>query len=395
MTYVRGLLAGLTLGFAWLAAPAEAVTVTVTDAGGNPVAGASVSLGGVTGQTDKDGKATLDRVPTGSQALTVESDDIVTTRRTVNVGTGDAPIGVSVDRRYGWMTQTPPWGSLGVGPIYEGNWHSDLDIKKSVLRDTQGGVLLGEIRPDLGDLNRDFKYRLNLNEAGVDVPFGFPGFNLGDCVHVSPAVSLFMGGNTVSIKQDGPGSGNDTKLSGSGFTWGVGAELGFSVRPHGEHQWLEDLYARVGYKYRQGWADVSRSPGESENLGFGAPPATSTISEDGDLDWRAHTVYGHVGYSFLNDRLFPYAGVQWQRRSFDLDTHSVVDVPGPGRVTRDISQEFRSNEVQGVVGLDARPFGTYSRALSPLFLRAELNFNGQSLGTQVKLIYQFNLFDRW
>jgi hypothetical protein len=42
------------------------VSLTILDQDGKPIAGASVSIGGVTGKTDKNGKVTLDKLPAGT-----------------------------------------------------------------------------------------------------------------------------------------------------------------------------------------------------------------------------------------------------------------------------------------------------------------------------------------
>jgi hypothetical protein len=115
------------------------------------------------------------------------------------------------------------------------------------------------------------------------------------------------------------------------------------------------------------------------------------LRQDGDLDWFSHTGFGHVGYHFLDDKLFPYVGVQGQYREVSVETQSRENVGF--LVDRKVNQEFGWSGVQGVAGLEARIFGSLCPHLDPLFMRTEVAFGGDSVGLQVKFIYQFDLFD--
>jgi len=371
-------------------AEAAVTTVTVTDQNGQAVAGASVSLGTLTGTTDASGRATFSDVPAGSYDLSVAGDGLKTNTRKVSVGATDTAVAVTVVPFYAWMTQMPGFGGLGVGPSYEGTF-ADVDIRKSRLRDFVGNTVFPvDPVPDF----RRFDYSLRLNEALVDVPIGLPSWSIAPRLRLDSAVHVALGGNSVELEQDGPGSAHDTTLKGSGFSWGAGAEIGVSFPAQGKADWLEDFYLRVGYRYRDGSADVERSPGGSETAGFNpVPPATARLGEDGDLDWYSHTGFAHVGYSFWSDRVTPYVGLQYQYRKMNLETSNRVEVGGGLPVTRKVSQEFRYSDWMGVVGVDARPFGSLSKCLDSLFLRSEVQFGSNAVGVQVKLIYHFDLWD--
>jgi hypothetical protein len=370
--------------------PADAFTnVTVTDAGGKPLPGATVKLSsGATGQTDATGRVRLE-APPGRHDVTITSDDTVTKKATVEVAPGrDADVTVAVDRLYGWMAQTPPWGSLAVGPQYRGTWLHDMHLSKFRLTDiTPGATFVADFPRDvLGDINRESEFELDMNVGGIDLAFGLPRLDLGP-VTLHPALAAFLGGAHVKLDQDIPDPTLQTRLSGSGIAYGGGLELGFSFRnDSGVPEWLEDFYFRIGYHFEGGDVDLERTPRDSGLVGaLGA----TVHSEDGSLDWWKHRVYAHAGYSLWNDRLFPYLGVQWLNTSVDLETKNRVTVPGIGSVRRIIEQEFCDEEWQGVAGLDARPFGVISPALAPLYLRTEFTFGANSFGAEVKLVYHF------
>ena len=49
--------------------------------------------------------------------------------------------------------------------------------------------------------------------------------------------------------------------------------------------------------------------------------------------------------------------------------------------------------MRGVVGMEARPFGSLHRALNPVLMRGEVDFNGSSLAAMLKMIYHFGGVD--
>lgn len=388
MTYARRLLTAIALTIVLApAAHAALTTVTVVDDNGSAVVGASVSTGGTSATTDDKGRAQFDLQP-GRYNFLVTSDEIVTRTRSADVGAGGTSLEAPVYKWYAWMAKAPAPGSIGVGPDFEGTWTDRLHFTSAVLRDSIGGVSFPAIKPDVNDLNRDFETSLDLYEAMMEAMFGLPRLDMGPCLRLNPSISVALGGNSVRLEQEGSGSNNRTTLSGDGLSWGAGLKLGFSFKPHGEHQWMEDLYFALGANYRAGSADVSRSPGGSEIVKYGALPNGSVVREDGDLDWHGYRAYTHIGYNFWNDRLFTYVGAQYRYQKLSLETKSTVDIGV--LVNRHVEEKFKLSTWEGVAGVYVRPF---RGALSPLFLGGELNVGGGLIGAQVKLNYQFNLLD--
>ena len=381
-----------------VAAPALAVvTVNVVGETGEPVANATVKLDtGETATTDARGTASFTSTPPGPHTATVRSTETTTKKQSFVVPeSGSANVDVSTERVYPWMIQDPPFGAFGFGPRTHLSSFDDMRLTSNLLRDrtpTTTFVNRSDAR-DLRDLNRTTQNSINIEEYGVDGAFGLPAFDVFGCLRFYPGVSLAFGANHVNIHERNRDDATaTTKLGGDGYSYGGGLEVGLRMLPsHREHMpFLDDMYARVGYSYFGGHVGLDRFPKGSGGTGlFGA----SILDESGNLDWRTHTFYTHVGHTFWNDRLFPYIGAQYTKTSLNLATDSHVNVPLIGPVTREIRQDFRRNDLQAVIGLDARPFGSLHRALNPLFARAEADVNGSSFGLTFKFMYQFGGVD--
>jgi len=376
---------------------AAVVTVNVVTDTGDPLPNATVTLDtGETATTDGQGTATFSSTRPGSRTATVTSTETTKTKTTFVVPeSGTTSVNVPVERVYPWMIQDPPFGAFGVGPRFYGLHFDDMRLTRDLLRDrTQAGTFVN--RSDARnrrDFNRTTSNRLDMEEYGLDAAFGLPSFKVLDCLGFYPGISLAFGANHATIAEHNRDDATQTtKLSGDGFSYGGGLEVGIRiVSSHRDHMpFLEDMYARAGYSFFGGHVGLDRSPRGSGRTGsLGA----TIIDESGSLDWGTHSFYTHLGRTFFSDRIFPYVGARYTTTSLSLATDSNVSVPAVGPVTREIRQRFRRDDFQGVVGLDARPFGRLHRALNPLFTRAEIDVNGSTLAATFKLMYQFGGVD--
>jgi hypothetical protein len=391
------LLLALIVVFASAIPAAAVVTVNVLTDTGDPLPNATVKLEtGETATTDQQGTATFTGMRPGTHTATVTSTE-TTRRKTTFVvpESGTTSVNIPVERVYPWMIQDPPFGAFGVGPRFYGLRLNDMRLTRDLLRDrTQGGTFVNRSDArNLRDFNRTTDNSLDIEEYSLDGAFGLPSFKVFDRLGFYPGLSLAFGEAHVNIKErDSTDARNTTKLDGTGYSYGGGFEVGMRIlSSHRDHMpLLQDMYARAGYSFFGGHVGLDRSPRGSGRTGsLGA----TILDESGSLDWRTHSFYTHLGRTFLNDMVFPYVGVRYTSTSLSLATDSNVTVPIVGPVTREIRQDFRRDDVQGVIGLDARPFGRLHRALSPLFTRAEIDINGSSLAMTFKLMYQFGGVD--
>ena len=305
-----------------------------------------------------------------------------TGRRMVSVGTGDTAVSVTVEPRYGWLTQLPPWGSLGAGPAYE-SMFAALDITRSLLTDVISGGPTIPVDP-LADF-KDFRYNLTLHEAFVDVPIGLPRWSVAPLINIHPAVNVGFGGNSVKLEQDTPGSANTT-LRGTGYSLRAGAELAITL-PAG-------FFTRVKYGYGYGWSDVDRSGSETTGFVPGPPAPTARFSEDGELSWHSHKASAQVGINLMGGLVATYLGLGYLSWKGELDTTNKVQVFGTTNVARHVRQEFEHKNWHGQVGVEGTPLAGFSKALDPLFVRAEAQIGCDFVGVLVKAIYHFDLWQQ-
>jgi hypothetical protein len=393
-TLMTGLLAA---GLAVLVTAGSALAftnVTVLTEGGQPVKNAMLTLpdGKAVGTTDDNGRARLD-LGRGKHVINIESAYTAPVRRSfVEPEQGEGNVTFRVPLRSSIGANNPPFGTVAVGPKYQGSWHTSLTPTLRRLIDTTPAATfpITASRADLAAAERNIEQTLRVDEALADVAIGLPRFTLLDCMTLSPGVSVGLGSNSLRYEEtDRSNRANDFKATGTGFSWNFNLEGMVSPVPHDGHAWMNDGFVRFGYGRGGGSADVDVSPRTDLR---GTSPAGTIIEQEGDFRWTTEDVYAHIGRGFFRNRVTPYVGAGWQRRTTTFELESRTNVLGLGDVNRKVRRETEDEDWRGVAGVETNFLGALWKPLDRLHMRAEVATNGTSTSALFKAVYHFDFF---
>jgi len=286
---------------------------------------------------------------------------------------------------------SPIFGAVTGGFQYQFQQDGDLSLQKSVTTDTvasTGSKFVNRLdAAGLHDANKNDTNKLKLSFLGANFNVGLPaptGLGWGTLRH---GIGLSLGAMLARVDVDDRRAGgpDTTEVSGNGFGWGFDYTLTATQRPRDD--FLSRLGARINVAYSYARTGADRSPRDSgglDRLNATVGDATeSTLKVD---RW-------HVGGDVLfriTDSFYAFGGVKYRETTARVSTTNPVDVPGPGPVTRQISQRYSGDAVLGRFGFDAVHHKDHPQC--PLiFARLEGEVSGSGdFGAMFKLGMGFN-----
>jgi hypothetical protein len=380
MGTARGLLPWTLLGI--LALPPAAwgvgnLNLKVQDPGGNPV---QTTLTIVpenepekprTVTTGQDGTGTVE-LPAGTYLVGETSGNYArdsVQRVTVQDG-ATTTSEFSLFPLAGWMVQSPPgWWSFGIGPFYLGQWGEPSREPGETTTIRTGGANPAVIR----DASAGSQFDWRLDVGGLELVTGLPrwdlpkGWPLG---HIFTGIHLKGGWADAEIDVETVDN-NRFSFEGDGPFFGVGFDV-VAVPCD-----FCGLFVRLSYQFDYSDLDLK----VSDCAGGLTLAACSTRT---DANYYSHALTGGIGYSppSWHHRVAFFVGARWLRTDTDLDTTTNLTGPTGATATVQTKLELEQDEWLGVFGVDARLWG-------PVFLRAEVATNGDTVSTLVKLIWGF------
>ncbi len=369
---------------AWSVAGNVAVNVTTRE---GPVAKAKVKLV-PTDQLTEQGKrertkevetdqtgAVVIPVEEGNYSVQVTTPDGVRDSQLVFVKGGETkPVNFSLLPALPLMTQNPggKWG-LRIGGF--GLFERD-DLRYT--REVETFFVSGSPVATFLDLSPN-TFEARVNAGGVDAALGFPGF-MAFGWRFAPSGNFMIGGADAEIKN----ATNNFTLAGPGFLVGGGVEL--AAVPSS----LPQFYMALGWQGTWLRADDIDAENQGINMCGLIFPTASSCRNNTDLTSETHELFFRTGYSFLQNRLVPFAGVKvrWSDMDVKIDTNAVISGTDVRHVLDIDFERDQSPTVLGIAGFDFRfpDVGPLGRIVG----RLQSQFNDDGFDILFKLMYEFD-----
>lgn len=370
-TMISALLtAALSLSLAW--AITGNVQVSVTDASGNPIAGASVQLvpksTGVPGAiviTDSAGVATLTGEE-GSATVVVQQDG--QTKRVAVVVPGGGTTTATVSMPSGGVPLMH--GAPGVGGEVWTVRLKDADLTKAFDKFTLDGSVIGETDGDLEALNEQFDHDIDVWGAGIGATWRFGDDQaLGEKGHFAPWISGQLGYIGVEVKFDNKESPEDsTRYDDKGLLLGIGGGTLYTLG----NNW----YIGAGIEYsRANDIEADREP--PVTIGGGG-----TLQRDlAKIDYTNLKLEFVGGHSCGKGNA--WFGFEYYSTELKLDGQVKGKFSKAGMFQIDFTNKMKEDGVRFVGGLDRR-FGH-----TPLFGGVSLSTDGDNSELGTYIYYRF------
>lgn len=373
---------------AWSVAGNVSVNVKTRE---GPVKGATVKLvptdPKLTEQQKKDMAKEAETDPTGAVLIPAEAgtytvqvtaDGVRHNQQVTVVGGKTEPVNFFFLPALPLMTQNPggQWGPLRIGGF--GLFQRD-DLTYTMELET---IFVNGSPVTTFENASPNTFKSSVNVGGLEGVFGVPAFSVPGWQIVS-GFNFRLGGASADVKN----TTNDVRFTGPGFLFGGGVNL--AAVPSS----LPQFYIALDWQYEWWKADGMDNQIGGRDVCSVLFPTAVSCQNSTELTSVTNELSLLYGYSVLQNRFVPFAGVKVRWSDLDLESETNAVVSGFDiRDRLDINfQRGPSPAVLGIVGFDFR--GPDHGSLGRILGRVQAGFNDDGFDVLLKLLYEFSFAD--